>query len=245
MRHHCCIGTVLLGLLAASCGGPATRGMIVGTSLGGEIHFAGKHSDRPIAGAEVQLEQDGKIVADTLSDVNGRFQFESLPRGEFNLLIEKGEQLAPYSYQETTHKSLNVLDPLQFLNGRLFLPTILMNARPTVLRGKVVSSENQIPIKNANVFTEPETVQATTDEQGGYRLASDQFEEGIRYAVIASHTDYDNEMSQPVEFKLAQENEVPVIMLKPRILEKPLNKGTPQPDTTAPGIGIPGSGQPQ
>lgn len=225
MRHNYWFGIALLALATTSCGGAATKGVVSGTILSGEINFAGKYGDKPIAQATVQLKQMDKVVADTLSDENGRFRFENLPRGGFDLQIEKGEQFASYSYQEEFSKLLDAADVSLFVNGRCFLK-LFMKARQTVLRGKVVAAETGAPVEGADISTYPETVQTKTDEQGGYELTSDSFEEKVKYAVIVTHNEYDNDMTPPMEVKLARENEVPAIKLRARVLEQAVGEGT-------------------
>ena len=240
MKHLLCYSIALLALVTISCGGASTKGLVAGAILSGEVNFAGKYGDRPIAQAQIQLLQGEKVVADTLSDENGRFRFERVPRGGFDLAISKGEQFKKYSFEEEHSKLLQVDDVSIFVNGRCFLKPFLQ-ARQTVLKGTVIAAEDGAPVLEASVRTYPETVQATTDSIGQYTLESDGFEEGIRYAVIVTQNKYDNEMTPAMTIRLADVNEVPPIKLKARKQESPIQGGDVEHD---PGEGkiVPGSG---
>lgn len=241
MRWELVVMLMPLLLCLGACGA-STTGRMTGAILSGEVDFAGRYGDKPINQARVQLLQGDKVVADTLADENGRFKFDRVPRGGFDLSVSKGQQYAEYSYkQEARGKLLRADDESLFTNGRCFLRVIL-KTRQTVLKGTVVSTEGK-PVPGAMVRTEPPTVVDSTNANGAYTLASDAFEEGINYAVIATQNEYDNEMSVPVIIQLAKENEVPPIKLEARKQEKPVDDGTPQPDGTAPRIVVPGSGE--
>ena len=225
MKHALCFSIALLALATISCGGASTKGLVAGTILSGEVYFEGKYGDKPISQARVQLLQGEKVVADTLSDENGRFRFDRVPRGGFDLSISKGEQFSQYSYEKKFSKLLQADDASLFVNGRYFL-RVPMEARQTVLKGKVVAAEDGTPVPEASVRTYPETVQTATDSTGQYNLVSDSFEEGIKYAVIVTENEYDNEMTEPMVIQPAVVNEVPPIKLKARKQESATEGGT-------------------
>lgn len=225
MKRFFCLGITLLALATISCGGAATKGVVAGAILSGEVNFEGKHGDKPISQARIRLLQGEKVVADTLSDENGRFRFDRVPRGGFDLSISKGEQFSQYSYEGEYSKLLQADDPSLFVNGRCFLK-LFLKARQTVLKGTVISAEDGSPVSEAEVRTYPETQTVTTDAQGAYTLQSDSFEEGIKYAVIVTQNEYDNEMTAAMPVQLAQENEIPPIKLKARKQESATEGGT-------------------
>lgn len=241
MKFALYLSIALWAVATTACGSAATKGVVAGAILSGEVYLQGRYGDRPIPQARVQLLQGERVVADTLADQNGRFRFDRVPRGGFELVVTKGDQYSPYSFEAKHKKLLQADDPAFFVNGRYFHRAQL-DARQTVLKGRVVSAKDGSPVASADVRTYPETGTNKTNDQGEYALQSDLFEEGLNYAVIVTQNGYDNEMSAAMPVQPAQENEIPPIRLKPREPESPLEHGIPE---HSPGedMIVPGSGQ--
>ena len=240
MSREILSGILLAAVVLVACGGgPPQPGnsRTDGAMLSGEVNFAGKFGDRPIQRATVRLEQGGVTVAETATDENGRFIFEGISGSEFNLLVTKGEQYAPFDFFERNQK---MLDPDLFPNGRYFL-RVEMKSKSTIIRGMVLGVESQKPIERATVSTYPPTIRVTTDENGAYRLESDEFEAGINYSIQVSHPDFQNEQAMVDDLRLTQENGIATILLRSYQLEEGVKQEDLEYDEGS-GKTVPGSG---
>jgi len=220
MRYGVYFAAAFLALGVWACKSGGGDGELHQTvSLSGEVVFPGKFGDREIAQATVRIESDGKVIDQVLSDQTGGFIFYKLPTGEFDLIVEKGDQYALYRF--STRYQGRLLDTAQFPATGYSL-RVEMKFRSTVLTGQVVDANTQAPIEQAAVSTYPSTMQVVTDELGNYRLESDQFEDGIKYAIQVRHHDYQLffEPYYVQNFQLADENNVPLIKLKQHELDE-------------------------
>jgi hypothetical protein len=212
MRSKLSIFAIVLGLqlLAMGCQPPPSS---PGISLAGEVTLLGVSGDLPIEQARVWIEYKSKVYDEAWTDYNGRFTLSNLPGGEFDIVVEKGEQYEVYRASERLNKMkmFDPNDPNQFPYGHLTL-NVRMQRRPTTLSGLVVNSENGDPITGASISTYPSSIEVQTDENGQFVLESDKLEL-VRTSVSASHSDF-----QPAQvflekdsLRMAGINEVPII----------------------------------
>jgi len=205
------VAFLTLGLSACK-GGPESTTMHGNISLSGEVVYRGEFSDRTISQATVQIESNGKVVGQVITDESGSFIFDQLPGGEFDLIVEKGDQYAVYRY--SVQYSGGLLDASKF-PPQGYSVRVEMKFYSTVLSGQVVEAGTQMPIVGATISTNPQTVQVESDPEGYYHLESDQFEDEIRYAIQVKHSEYQLffEPDHVENFQLAQKNDVPQIQL--------------------------------
>ena len=228
-------------LLAIGCQPPPPPS--VESSLSGEVSFPGAFGDRPIEQARVWIEYKSKLFDETRTDLNGRFTLANLPDGEFDIVIEKGEQYAVYRASERHGKMFDPNDSVQFPRGQLFL-RIEMQARPTTLTGKVISAENGDPVQGARISTYPSSIEVQTDGEGQFILESDKLEL-VRTSISASHPDFQaaQVFIEKSELRMADINEVPIIEMQEVKLGEGIEQGEPEfKDEKSPGRVIPGGG---
>ena len=225
MRKGVCAGMVILALGLSACKvGTESNTMHRTVSLSGEVVYRGEFSDRTISQATVQIESKGNVVAQVITDESGSFIFDELPSGEFDLIAQKGDQYAVYRY--SMQYSGGLLDAAKF-PPQGYSVRVEMKFYSTVLNGQVIDAGTQKPIVGATISTNPQTVQVETGPDGYYRRESDQFEDGIRYAIQVKHNDYQMffEPDYVENFRLAQENDVPQILLSPNAQFEPIKPG--------------------
>jgi hypothetical protein len=211
MRSTLFTVVITLGLQLLSMGCQPPPSSSIDSSLSGEVSFPGAFGDRPIEQARVWLEYKNNVYDETRTDLNGRFTLSNLPNGEFDIVVEKGEQYAVYRASERLGKMFDPNDSIQFPRGQLFL-RIEIQARPTTLTGKAVSAENGDPIKGARIATYPSSIEVQTDENGQFVLESDKLEL-VRTSVSASHPDFQSAQVflEKAALRMAGINEVPII----------------------------------
>ena len=148
-------------------------------------------------------------MAEAVTDADGRFRVSDLPGVPFNLRVVKGGDYEDYDHSELLDPS----DPNQFRNGRKFL-TIQLEGHQTVLTGSVRTPDGK-PVAGATVRTYPATVPDETDEYGTYEIRSGQFDSGVDYRVEATHPRYRSELSEKLQLRVGEQNEVGIITLVP------------------------------
>jgi len=111
----------------------------------------------------------------TLTDSDGRFKFEDVPSGEYEITVTKVGYL-PY------------VDTITVRDGDAEASVSLKHENPTSISGVVMDAETGSPLSNVTVYTDPTTQQPTTDEQGNYLI--EVYEPGS-YTVIFEAADYE------------------------------------------------------
>jgi hypothetical protein len=221
-----------LTLTGVACGGPPQGSRAAGprgsAALTGIVE---SREGKPLAQALVQLEYQGHTAFEAGTGPDGSFSFMGLGPADYNLKVSRGPEFIPFDFAVYNRQALR---PENFPGGRYFL-RVTLQTRPTVLTGRVVVEGTQAPIPGAAVGTIPATVQALTDQQGAFRLESEQFEGQEKYRVNATHADYNYQATETAAVRLYQENAVPDILMKPRDQIAPVKEGNVRPD---PAIGI-------
>jgi YVTN family beta-propeller protein len=142
----------------------------------------------PVSGANVKIH----ITEDQskLTDSDGRFRFEDVPSGEYEITVAK------VGY-ETYEDTITVRD------GDTLADVSLNREKPTSISGVVIDAETGLPLSKVEVYTDPTTQRTTTDEQGNYII---EVGEPRSYTVKFEAVDYEPK-SITIDAKRAQKNQ--------------------------------------
>jgi hypothetical protein len=211
-------------------GGPGLQNVL----LIGEV--VSEKSEKQVPQALVVLKKGDNAFVNTYTDPSGKFRFDELPSGEFDLVVTKGDKYAEFSFNKQNNK---MLDAAEFANGRQFL-RVAMKAEQTTIKSKIISEALE-EVVDASIKTYPPTVEVQSNAGGVFELSSDLFEEGIIYSLQITHPDYDAKQYKVEKILIAQENVVPTIEVKPRLKIEGIDGDDIHHDDGG-GIAVPGSG---
>ena len=183
-----------------------------GAELSGEVAYKGRYGDKGLAGATVEIRlKRGSVFRQVETDASGFFVFEEVPKGEFDLLVSRGEGYGKYSYNKLSDSG-DWLNAENFPGGKKYL-TVYLQGRHTVLRGKVVIAEDKMAIQGATVDTHPPTLEVRTDAEGIYVIESNTIEADMAYLISAQHPKFNRNGVRLETVRVGHDNEVPVIEL--------------------------------
>lgn len=171
---------------------------------------------RSVPRGEAQIVLDRFIIAET--DGEGRFRIEGIPKVEEPVQLTL--RVKDVRFQAAERVSVE-LPAGKISELSADLPVAVT---PTILRGQVVD-EGGAPIPGVEVWTSPYTMEALTDDEGGYQISrrkrlggsvaepsTDEPLFGEEYEVYAHRTGYSVERVT-VAAESYQENAVPAIRL--------------------------------
>ena len=98
----------------------------------------------------------------------------------------------------------------------------------TTLFGAILDT-TYAPIEDARVFTSPITIEVKSDENGDFKLSSDEFVDDIEYIIYFQHADYINDEQTGYYPEIDSENDLGIILLIPKeLLDLKTDEITPQ-----------------